>query len=322
MKKVLIIGGSGYVGSFLNYSLKGDFEISNLDLNWFSDESNPKDMRDLTIDYLQKFESIILLAGHSSVKMCDNNMLSSFRNNVQNFVELMAKINQNQKFIYASSSSVYGHTNNSIVSEDYNTFVPNNYYDLTKQIIDTYAQQSNLNYYGLRFGTINGWSPNMRVDIMINAMVNSALSDGHIKLYVKDIMRPILGIKDLSNAVKKIINTENSKPGIYNLQFSAQLQNLDNAPQDVFIWLKQNGTDIVGSTGKVGMPARKNPGDPFHDIKGWNYFLSMNAGDYVEIYWSTTNANVTIETYAASGTPTKPSTASVVATLSFVSALT
>lgn len=113
-----------------------------------------------------------------------------------------------------------------------------------------------------------------------------------------------------------------TKPGIYNLQFSAQLQNLDNAPQDVFIWLKQNGTDIVGSTGKVGMPARKNPGDPFHDIKGWNYFLSMNAGDYVEIYWSTTNANVTIETYAASGTPTKPSTASVVATLSFVSALT
>jgi hypothetical protein len=110
-------------------------------------------------------------------------------------------------------------------------------------------------------------------------------------------------------------------PGIYNLQFSAQLQNLDNAPEDVFIWLKQNGADIVGSTGKVGLPARKSAGVPFHDIKGWNYFLSMNANDYVEIYWSTTNVNVTIETYAASGTPTKPSTASVVATLSFVSAL-
>jgi hypothetical protein len=110
-------------------------------------------------------------------------------------------------------------------------------------------------------------------------------------------------------------------PGIYNLQFSVQLQNLDNAPQDVFIWLKQNGTDIVGSTGKVGMPARKSAGVPFHDIKGWNYFLSMNAEDYIEIYWSTTNASVTIETYPASGTPTKPSTASVVATLSFVSAL-
>ena len=131
-----------------------------------------------------------------------------------------------------------------------------------------------------------------------------------------------LDTTDFSNGVSitsskiKVVN-----PGIYNLQFSVQLQNLHNAPEDVFIWLKQNGTDIVGSTGKVGMPARKSAGVPTHDIKGWNYFVSMNANDYIQIYWSTTNASVTIETYAASGTPTKPSTASVVATMSFVSAL-
>ena len=132
-----------------------------------------------------------------------------------------------------------------------------------------------------------------------------------------------LNTTDFSNQVS--LNTGSKitvvNPGIYNLQFSVQVQNLANAPYDLFIWLKQNGTDIVGSTGKVGMPARKNPGDPFHDIKGWNYFISMNANDYVQIYWSVTDANITVETYAASGTPTKPSTASVVATLSFVSAL-
>jgi len=109
--------------------------------------------------------------------------------------------------------------------------------------------------------------------------------------------------------------------GIYNLQFSVQLENSNNAPQDVYIWLKQNGTDITGSTGKVGMPARKSPGDPFHGIYGWNYFVSMTAGQYIEIYWSTTSANVTIQFYPASGTPTKPATQSVVATMSFVSAL-
>jgi hypothetical protein len=128
---------------------------------------------------------------------------------------------------------------------------------------------------------------------------------------------------DFSNAVSlqtgSKITVENA--GVYNLQFSVQVQNLDTAPQDVYIWLRQNGVDIVGSTGVVGLLARKNPADPSHDIKGWNYFLSMNAGDYIQIYWSTTNVNVTIPTYAASGTPTKPSTASVVATLSFVSAL-
>ena len=131
-----------------------------------------------------------------------------------------------------------------------------------------------------------------------------------------------LATTDFSNQVTiatSKITVQNA--GIYNLQFSVQIQNLDNAPQDTFFWLKQNGTDIVGSTGKIGLPARKNPGDPFHDIKGWNYFLSMAANDYVQIYWSTTSANVSIATYAASGTPTKPSTASVVATMSFVSAL-
>ena len=136
-----------------------------------------------------------------------------------------------------------------------------------------------------------------------------------------------LNTTDFSNSVSissSKITTAN--PGIYNLQFSVQLENTDTAPQDVYIWLRQgNGsgaaTDITGSTGKVGMPARKSAGDPFHAIYGWNYFLSMQANDYVQIYWSTTNANVTIQYYPASGTPTKPSTQSVVATLSFVSAL-
>ena len=109
--------------------------------------------------------------------------------------------------------------------------------------------------------------------------------------------------------------------GIYNLQFSVQLENAHNASEDVFIWLKQNGADIPGSTGKVGMPARKGVGDPFHAIYGWNYFVSMAANDYIEIYWSTTNVAVTIQFYAASASPTKPATQSVVATMTFVSAL-
>jgi hypothetical protein len=131
-----------------------------------------------------------------------------------------------------------------------------------------------------------------------------------------------LATTDFSNQVTiatSKITVQNA--GIYDFQFSLQLESSSNAPQDVFIWLKQNGVDIVGSTGKVGLPARKSPGDPFHDIKGWNYFLSMEAGDYVEIYWSTTSVDVSIQTYAASGSPTKPSTASVVATMAFVSAL-
>jgi len=108
--------------------------------------------------------------------------------------------------------------------------------------------------------------------------------------------------------------------GIYNLQFSTQFTNTDTAFQDVYIWLKQNGTDITGSTGFVSIPSR-HAGTDGHSIVGWNYFLSMAANDYIEIYWSVPSVAVSIQHLAASGTPTKPSTQSVVATMSFVSAL-
>jgi hypothetical protein len=130
-----------------------------------------------------------------------------------------------------------------------------------------------------------------------------------------------LNTTDFANSVS--INTSKitvTYAGIYNLQFSAQFQNTDTAFQDVYIWLRQNGVDITGSTGFVSI-ANRHAGTDGHSIVGWNYFLSMAAGDYIEIYWSIPNTAVSIQHLAASGTPTKPSTQSVVATLSFVSAL-
>jgi len=111
-----------------------------------------------------------------------------------------------------------------------------------------------------------------------------------------------------------------SNAGIYNLQFSTQFANTNSNVQDVYIWLKQGGVDIPGSTGFVSIPG-SHGGTDGHSIVGWNYFLSMTANDYVEIYWSVPNVAVTIQHLAASGTPTKPSTQSVVATMTFVSAL-
>ena len=116
--------------------------------------------------------------------------------------------------------------------------------------------------------------------------------------------------------------------GIYNLQFSAQFQNTDNAIQDISIWLRQGNdgggsSDITGSTGLVSIPARKSAsaGEEAHEIVGWNYYLSMNADDYVQIYWSTTLESVTIQHYPTATGPVRPSTQSVVATMTFVSAL-
>ena len=74
-----------------------------------------------------------------------------------------------------------------------------------------------MEYYALRFGTVNGYSPFLRSDVMINAMVNSAINDGHIKLYIKDTMRPILGINDLCEAIRYILASDEDKRGLYNL---------------------------------------------------------------------------------------------------------
>jgi hypothetical protein len=122
------------------------------------------------------------------------------------------------------------------------------------------------------------------------------------------------------------ITVEN--PGIYNLQWSGQFQNVHNQLEDATIWLKQgNGagaaTDITGSTGFISIPNSHGGGGtvPGHGIYGWNYFLSMQAEDYIQLYWSATSADVSIQTYPTQTGPIRPSTASLIATLSFVSAL-
>ena len=212
MSKILLIGGNGYIGSKLQEVL----EVDVVDTNWFNGKNDSEDFKDLTSKYYDDYDTVILLAGHSSVKMSEGNLNSCFNNNVRNFIDLIEKLDK-QKLIYASSSSVYGSVGGKTVNEKYYGFEPYNQYDISKHTADLYAQKSAVEYYGLRFGTVNGCSPVLRTDVMINAMVNSALRDGHIKLYIKDTMRPILGINDLCRAIETIVKSDEDKRGLYNL---------------------------------------------------------------------------------------------------------
>ena len=129
-----------------------------------------------------------------------------------------------------------------------------------------------------------------------------------------------LRINDLTNGIT-ITGSDTSRitfanTGIYNLQFSAQFQNIDNAQHDITIWLRLNGTDVAGSAGFISIPARKSAGagNEGHGVYAWNYVLSVVAGQYYQIVWSTSSAtNVTMQFYAAGSPP--PSTASVIATV-------
>lgn len=109
-------------------------------------------------------------------------------------------------------------------------------------------------------------------------------------------------------------------PGIYNLQFSIQFNNTDTQIHDVDVWAALNGTNVDNSNSRFSVPNRHGGVDG-HLIAALNLFLSMEAGDYVELYWATTNTAVTIEHLPAAVSPTRPETPSVIATMAFVSSI-
>ena len=109
--------------------------------------------------------------------------------------------------------------------------------------------------------------------------------------------------------------------GRYNVQFSVQLENTTNAPVDIDIWFRKNGTDIANTNSRYGLPARKNVGDPSHVIATVNLLVDLLADEYVELVWCTGDVGADIKAYAAGTTPTRPAIPSVITTVTFVSAV-
>ena len=109
--------------------------------------------------------------------------------------------------------------------------------------------------------------------------------------------------------------------GIWNLQFSLQIKNVSNDGQDFDIWLRKNGTNIDDSNSRFHIPARKSGGDPSHLIAALNFFVSLSAGDYVEVVGCVTSTDVSLEAFAAGTSPTRPAVPSAIATMTFVSNL-
>ena len=126
---------------------------------------------------------------------------------------------------------------------------------------------------------------------------------------------------DLSNGVTLSNNSRLnvSYPGIYNIQYSLQLANNFTAPIDIDVWLRKNGTDIANSNSRFGLAQRKGAGDPFHILGSLNMLQQLAAGDYIELYWRTSDVNGTIQYYAAGTSPTRPAIPSAIVSVSFVS---
>lgn len=109
--------------------------------------------------------------------------------------------------------------------------------------------------------------------------------------------------------------------GIYNVQFSLQLVNKDNAPQFADIWFRVNGTDVPRSASRFDIPARKTSSDWGHVVGTVNIFVELQAGDYVEIAGTTSSTDVALEHYPADVVIPRPAIPAAIVTIQYIAPL-
>ena len=228
MKKILVVGGAGYVGTRLsNYLFDKGYDVNVIDNFWFGDFLNnnitktKKSLWDIKPNELEGFDVVLFLAGLS------NDPMAMFRPDL-NFIEnssapmylgFMAKQAGVKRFICASSCSVYGYTKNKTLNE--NSLVKPSYaYGISKLQCEqgiTTLEDSNFRPILFRKGTVGGWSPKMRYDLVVNTMFKNALTTKQITVNNPKLWRPLIDIRDVIQGYEKAIEADLDITGIFNL---------------------------------------------------------------------------------------------------------
>ena len=98
------------------------------------------------------------------------------------------------------------------------------------------------------------------------------------------------------------------RPGVYNIQFSAQLDNTSGGDHLVWIWLRVNGTDVANTASEVRLK-----GNDAELVAAWNFLYNFKADDYFQLMWAVENTGVRIKAVAA--TAPVPAIPSVILTV-------
>lgn len=236
MKSILLVGGCGYIGSFLYRTMtQAGLGVTVCDTLVRGNPLAPAglvqaDYADLDADFLSRFDAVLWFAGVSSVGASLADPAGAMLNNCTNLYAFARRLQPRTRLIYASSASVYsaatpppaeGSREDSLVS------IPqSNAYDISKFAFDYLAMHSLRNVYGLRMGTLAGHSPNLRRELVFNAMNLSAVTDGVVRVQNGHCWRTILLLDDLSRLVLSLVQGEH-EPGIYNAgSFSLRIGDL------------------------------------------------------------------------------------------------
>ena len=243
MKKIFITGGAGYVGSQLVPKLLDlDYHVTVLDLMMYGedvlhDHENLKkikgDIRDIAL--LEK-----IIPGHNIVihLACISNDPSFELNpslgksiNLDAFEPLVKISNKNKinRFIYASSSSVYGIKKEKNVTEDMKLEPLTDYSKFKgdcEKILNNYKSE-NFITTTIRPSTVCGFAKRQRLDLVVNILTNHAFHNREIKVFGGDQLRPNVHIDDMVNSYLAVINAKDEKVNgqIFNVGYKNQSVN-------------------------------------------------------------------------------------------------
>lgn len=226
--KILVAGGAGYIGSRLVPKLiERGYDVSVIDLLIFGNEL-PKDVHllkkdifELCVQDLVSFDCVVFMAGLSNDPMAEFDPAQNFIFNTASPVYLayLSKKAGVKRYVYASSCSVYGYTEDKLYDEDCPTTVQYPY-GISKLQGETGVNQlrdADFSVISLRQGTVCGYSPRMRLDLVVNTMFQTAMFKNEIKVSNPSIWRPILWIEDAVSAFIRAIESGYNVSGIFNV---------------------------------------------------------------------------------------------------------
>lgn len=226
--KILIAGGAGYVGTALVPKLlERGYEITVVDQFWFGNHLPPevelirRNVLDLELEDLEGYEQVMFLAGLSNDPMADYSPSKNFVGNAAApaYLAYMSKRAGAQRFIYASSCSIYGYTVDELYDETAPT-ISSYPYGISKLQGETAAmglKDDDFSVIALRKGTVCGYSPRMRLDLVVNTMFMTALTEGVIRVNNPAIWRPVLAIQDAVSAYIRAVECSPSISGVFNI---------------------------------------------------------------------------------------------------------